>query len=109
MVWTLLGIPHIVITNISLVHTRDHIIFLRFALSFRKISQFTTSVSVIKSRKFFREIFEVRVIRLEVTDNNIQLTDIATCIQQRGTTQNGTQGKLCFITKQFHKNHLTYA
>ena len=64
---------------------------------------------IVVSNGFFREIFEVRMIRLEVTDNNIQLTDIATCIQQRGTTQNGTQGKLCFITKQFHKNHLTYA
>ena len=51
---------------------------------------------------FFREVFKVRMIRLEIANHNIQLTNVVYCIEHRCTTDHSTDNILTFFTKQLH-------
>ena len=49
---------------------------------------------------FFRKVFEVRVIRLEITNHNIQRADILGLGKNNRTTKQSTEG---YPSIKFHK------
>ena len=51
---------------------------------------------------FFREVFKVRVIRLEIANHEGQRTNVVCRIEHRCTTDYDTENILTFFTKQFH-------
>ena len=51
---------------------------------------------------FFREVFKVRVIRLEIANHEVQRTNVVCRIEHRCTADYSTENILTFFTKQFH-------